>query len=340
MRSTYLALSLAMALSIAALQQNPTPAKQEVKQDKEPAAKSGASQSLALTLKGYETAKKFTLVAFGDLRITDTSNHSATDPDMRLALIKQIAQEDPAAIIISGDLPWHGSNNKDWQVYEDETKVWREKGTQLYPALGNHELSDNAQQGMENWWAHFPELKPARWYSARIGNCLLLTLDTNSKMGEGEPQTAWIKAQLAAIPNDVDFVIFSMHHPAYTDSHPSIEGGHSARKQEQEFGALLESQPPAVRAKLLVIAGHVHNYERFQHNGIFYLTSGGGGAQPYLFDRSADALFKAPKSPIYHYVKITVNGGSLKAQVFQCNITGNSTTFKLVDSFEMPAAGK
>jgi len=64
-----------------------------------------------------------------------------------------------------------------------------------------------------------------------------------------------------------------MHHPAYTDSHPTLTGGHSARNTRTGIGAyaLEKTATHGTRAPL-VIAGHVHNYERFEHNGVVYLT--------------------------------------------------------------------
>jgi hypothetical protein len=36
-----------------------------------------------------------------------------------------------------------------------------------------------------------------------------------------------------------------------------------------------------------VSAGHIHNYERLERDGVVYLVSGGGGAAPYEIDRTA-----------------------------------------------------
>jgi hypothetical protein len=41
------------------------------------------------------------------------------------------------------------------------------------------------------------------------------------------------------------------------------------------------------RARFVVSAGHIHNYERLERDGVVYLVSGGGGAAPYEIDRAA-----------------------------------------------------
>jgi len=307
----------------------------------EPEPKTNAGfKPVTLRLESLDKAKSFTLIAYGDTRFTDSNEKSASNPRVRQTLVAKIAQEKPAAVIISGDLPWHGGDKNDWQQFESETSPWRDAHIHVYPALGNHELNGGEKTGLGFWWEHFPELKGARWYSVRLGNCLLFALDTNSKLGTGSPQSDWLKAQLSSVPADVDYVLFSMHHPAYTDSHPTLTGGHSARSQEQEFGAMLEKLQPTMHARFLVIAGHVHNYERFEHNGVVYLTSGGGGAKPYLFDRSANAQFKSEKTPNYHFVKLNINGGTLSAQMFRWEDDDKGGTFTERDTFTLVAGKK
>jgi len=294
---------------------------------------------VALSFKPGDLHKPLILIAYGDIRFTDPKEHGATDPEIRVALIKQIAKEKPDAILISGDIPWHGDDEKDWQVYDAETQVWHDSNLRVFPALGNHELNGSEARGLENWWARFPALNTARWYSVRLGNCLVLALDTDSKLGEGSPQMVWLKSQLSDLPPDLDFVLFTMHHPPYTNSHDSLAGGHSARSQEQRLGAWLEKQQPGIRAQFLVIAGHVHNYERFNHGGVMYLVAGGGGAKPYLFDRTSDALYQAPKGPTYHYVKLTVDGRTLKASMFKWELIEGGK-FMERDSFTLIAPDK
>ena len=80
------------------------------------------------------------LVAYGDMRFTDTGETAASSPRARRALIAKIATENPAAIFINGDLPYHGVA-ADYQVFRAETRVWRDEHLRVYPALGNHELS-------------------------------------------------------------------------------------------------------------------------------------------------------------------------------------------------------
>src|SRR5258708_36406858 len=48
------------------------------------------------------------LVAYGDMRFTAPSETDATNPGARQALVAKIATENPAAVLLHGDVPWHG----------------------------------------------------------------------------------------------------------------------------------------------------------------------------------------------------------------------------------------
>jgi len=61
----------------------------------------------------------------------------------------------------------------------------------------------------------------------------------------------------------------------------------------------------------------------------------GGGAKPYLFDLSANALFKSEKVPNYHFVKLNINGGTLSAQMFRWEDDDKGGTFTERDSFTL-----
>jgi hypothetical protein len=75
------------------------------------------------------------------MRFTDPINVEATNLTARRTLVHRIAEEKPAAILLNGDVPWHGGDPKDYEVYRAETQVWRDANLCIFPALGNHEFS-------------------------------------------------------------------------------------------------------------------------------------------------------------------------------------------------------
>jgi hypothetical protein len=305
-----------------------------------PAQTQDSSHQNLPTFVVQDVGKKFSLIAYGDMRFTNPEDHGHTNPEVRQALVKKIAEEKPSVLLISGDVPYRGGKQEDWGIFDAEFQPVRDAKIRIYPALGNHELADGEAAGLENWWKRFPELQGRRWYSVQFGNCYFIVLDSDSELTADSPQWTWMTSQLAHLPKETDFVFLTMHHPSYTDSHEHMipGGGHSARPQEQELAKYLEELQPKLRARLIAVAGHVHNYERFEKNSVTYLVSGGGGATPYLFDRSAADKYQGAKGPNYHYLRFEIDGPKLKAKMVKLTMDEKSkANFEEKDSFEVSA---
>ena len=188
---------------------------------------------------------------------------------------------------------------------------------------------------LASYFERFPEVRPQRWYSVKYGNCLLLILDSDAAHGPGTAQGDWIKAALDHVPSDVDFVILAMHHPPYTKSSENFMGmgGHNARLEEQQLAQMLEERQKTLRAKIVAIAGHVHNYERYEHGGVMYIVSGGGGATPYMINRGPDDFYREP-GPTYHYCSFEVNHGKLSFEMHKLEMPQGQAKWAVEDKFE------
>lgn len=279
----------------------------------------------------------FTFVAYGDLREAPVANTKDTDPVRRKALIDAITQTAPAFVLVSGDLPLRGDNSNDWAQWDKETRSWQDAKISVYPAIGNHELRGDETVALNNYFQRFPYLKQNRYYSVRAGNLLILSLDSTQNVAEG-PQMQWLSSQLKQIPSDVDFIVINMHHPAYTHSTDEISaGGHSPRASEQQFAKYLEQTQQHTRARMVVFAGHVHNYERYEHGGVMYIVSGGAGAKWYEIPRLPDDFYK-DSGPTYHYCLLTSDKGRLEFSMMKLEMKGDRATFAKRDSFTVMAA--
>ena len=234
--------------------------------------------------------------------------------------IAAIDKENPAFISIGGDIVYDGENSKDWQVWDSETAVWREHKIPVYPAIGNHDLKGNVQSALDNYFARFPEIQQSRFYSVRLGNSLMLALDSALEEVSG-PQGDWLRAQLDHLSPSVDFVFLMFHHPPYTSSSDEkiFGGGHSARASEQALAKFLEERQQNLRARIVVFNGHVHNYERHEHGGITYFVTGGGGAHAYPIVRHADDLYK-DAGVNYHYLLAEVDHNHLTVTMHKVEI--------------------
>jgi acid phosphatase type 7 len=278
----------------------------------------------------------FRFVAYGDTRFTDPKNTDASNPVVRQMLVQAIADAHPAFISIGGDIAYRGDDVNDWKIWDKETAVWRDKKIPVHPALGNHDLFGDQRVALANYFQRFPDIQTNRYYSVRAANTLLLVLDSSLDETSG-PQGEWLAHELDKLPADVDFVGLVLHHPPYTDStDQTVGGGHSARTPEQALAQALEERQPHTRARFVVIAGHVHNYERHEHSGVTYFVTGGGGAHPYFITRQpGDPLFG--KAVNYHYLLVEVDRGKMKITMERVELADGKATWSTPDAVEIVA---
>lgn len=293
-----------------------------------------AENHVALELK---VPASFHFVAFGDTRFHDPADAEAANAAIRQALVAAIDKENPAFVSIGGDVVYNGYDAKDWQVWDTETAVWREHKIPIYPAIGNHDLHGNLQTALGNYFARFPELKQSRYYSVRLGNTVMLVLDSALDETSG-PQGDWLRDQLDHLPSSTDFVFMIFHHPPYTSSSDdkTFGGGHSARPSEQALGRYLEERQQKLRARIVVFNGHVHNYERNEHGGVTYFVTGGGGAHAYPIVRRPDDLYKDP-GVNYHYLLAEVDHNRVTVTMHKVEIKDGKQIWSQPDSVTITA---
>ncbi len=282
----------------------------------------------------------FRFVAYGDTRFHDPKDTEAANPPVRVALVRAIADADPAFICFTGDIVYNGYDNDDWKVWDSETSIWREKKIPVYPALGNHDLHGKEQTALGNYFQRFPDLKNSRYYSVRAANTLILVLDSSMNETTGA-QGQWLADKLDHVPADVDFVFVMLHHPPYTSSSDAklFGGGHAARPHEQAMAKMLEERQAHTRYRIVVFSGHVHNYERHEHGGVTYFVTGGGAAHAYPIKRAPDDPFKS-KEINYHYLMVEVGHQQLKVTMNRVELTSGKAVWTQPDSVSIavPAA--
>jgi hypothetical protein len=279
----------------------------------------------------------FHFVVYGDTRFHDPTDTVASNPPVRRALVAGIDKEQPAFISLGGDIVYTGDSAGDWRVWDSESAIWREHKIPIYPSLGNHELKGDLRIALGNYFARFPDLHDSRFYSVRIGNTLLLVLDSSLDEVSG-PQGDWLRTQLDQVPSSTDFIFLVFHHPVYTSSSDEkvMGGGHSARPAEEALGRDLEARQKTSRARFIVFNGHVHNYERHEHGGVIYFVSGGGGAHAYPIQRRADDWYK-DSGINYHYLLAQVDHERLTVTMNKLEIKDGKEIWTKPDSVSTAA---
>ena len=281
-----------------------------------------------------------TFVVYGDTRFT--GRERVADAGARRALVAGIAAENPVAILIGGDLIYQGDDAGDYATYRSETTEWARRKIPVFPALGNHEFREcrarrDQRPCLENWWSAFESLplRPCRWYSVALGDSLrALVLDSDSSLKPGSEQRTWFERELSEADSDthVRFVLILLHYPPVRD--PIFPRG----KDEAQVQRSLSARAPELRARVIVVGSHVHNYERFERDGILYLVSGGGGATPLPVLRMSGELSRLETSVNFHYLRFTLQGEQLTGTMVRYDATAaTGNPWSEPDRFEISA---
>jgi hypothetical protein len=202
------------------------------------------------------------------------------------------ASANPAFLYITGDCVYYNGEVNDYysQFYEPYEFFPRP----IFAVPGNHDgenlPGDDSLDGfLRNFCAREPVKMPESQDSSRTAMTqpnvywTLLTpmasfvgLYSNVPAG-GEiisPQTDWLVNELKTLPTDIPLLV-ALHHPVYSaDDHHS---GSTYMKQVLETAAEQTGRHPD-----MVLAGHVHNYQRLTKtlpdgSQMPYLVTGAGG---------------------------------------------------------------
>lgn len=286
-----------------------------------------------------QLSRPLTIIAYGDMRFTDPKETDATNPKVR-RLVDKIAAEKPDAVLLSGDIPWHGGTADDYAVCRAETKAWRDATLRVYPAEGNQEFSGGLEREcLENWWRTFPELRGRRYYSVQAGNSIYVpNLDSDLPLASASEQMTWVKSRLDSMPLTVRFLLVNLHHPPVVDFQPDGDDSHNGRPNEAALANLLANAPQKSRVRFLVAGGRIHNYERFVRDGVVYIVSGGGGAKPRPVTRHEGDLYQDTGLPNHHFVRLKIDGARLqRTMVRVADPTATKPSWQENDRFEIGA---
>lgn len=257
------------------------------------------------------------MVGYGDQRFTNPKVTIGTNPRVRKWLAERVGMEKPEALLLTGDMPYAGGDDADWQVFRDETALWRKNNVLQLPTIGNHELRGGPQRGIANYFQNFPDIKGHRFYSVLMGSVEVIALDMTSPSGGTSLQATWFAAQLDHLPTQVEFLFILYHTPWMVDQQSKLFTNLPS-KEALTLRHLLEIHLYKMHAKVVVFNGHIHNYERFERNGVAYVISGGGGAEPYpLLFRGPDDLYRDTGFPVYHYLTLDYSKGKLHAVMWK-----------------------
>ncbi|MBV8909753.1 MAG: metallophosphoesterase [Gammaproteobacteria bacterium] len=278
-------------------------------------------------------------VVYGDTRFTRRAG-DIVNPYARRELAGKIAEENPATILIGGDLVFEGRNTDDYDVYRSETAAWSSRRIPVFAALGNHEFrgctTEDVQPCLENWWNAFSDLqlRGHRWYSVSVGpQILALILDSGERLQPGSEQRVWFEREITAADARYKFILVLLHYPPVRDPF------YPRALDEKLIARYLSGKARALHAQVIVVGSHVHNYERYYRDGVTYLVSGGGGAKPVPAARLFGERSNLKTSVNYHYVRFVLDGNLLTGTMvrFDATVDRGTDPWSEPDRFEIRA---
>lgn len=238
------------------------------------------SQSPDIKTSASSSVEGFSFVVFGDNRdgdnvFMDLLNKIKTDEKIRFA-------------VNTGDFVPGGKKEE----YINYLSMIAGFPLKIYQVPGNHDMVGRGYKYFAGYFG--PD-----YYSFDCGNSHFIVLNNALKESFDAGQFAWMRRDLAGTKKENKFVF--MHRPCFDPTEIYKNYTMSGRKIVEELMGLFEK----FRVDY-VFAGHIHGYARTSRNGVVYVVTAGAGAPLYL---------PVNLGGYYHYVRIKVDGSSIKDEV-------------------------
>ena len=254
-----------------------------------------------------ETNLKF--IAYGDTR---------SHPDIHDRVAQAIVTtyqgdgEFRTLILGTGDLASNGHLEPVWDLeffdpaYKNIRKMLAD--VPFVSCMGNHE--DSGELFMK--YFPYPFEEGGRYWSFDYGPAHFVVVDQYVDYSGGSEELAWLDDDLDATHKTWKFIL--LHQPGWS------AGGHPNDKNVQDY-----IQPLCEAHGVdMVFAGHNHYYARAVVNGLYHITTGGGGAPLYapVPDYTPEVMVT---SESHHFCKVEIEGNVLTFTAVKPDGTGIDT---------------
>jgi len=211
------------------------------------------------------------------------------------------------------------TSERSWKLrWED---LYTPLGIPFYTSLGNHDYghplvicpAEKASPDAEIAYSEHSKSwrMPARYYTFVAGPARFFAIDTEGWSGD---QYSWLKSKLHDTHQEpgVSWRIVYGHHPLYTSG---------VHLNERRIGELRRELVPLFKQTGVdfYIAGHDHDMEHLEAEGIEYLICGAGGAKLRAVRHAVpQSVFHATT---YGFLDIAIDSHKLTANFFDTRLT-------------------
>jgi acid phosphatase type 7 len=231
--------------------------------------------------------------------------------DKTAKLLEKVVPFAADFVVHGGDIQYYDSHLETWAGWFPPMKPLLALGS-LQPALGNHEheTDDELDDYSLRYFGHPSFGGATQWYRYESGGIWFHVLDTEQPIEPTTPQGTWLTAGLAEVAAMPGFraSILVMHRPLVTCGDNAQNDG--ARKAYAS--TLVQYKVP------IVFQAHIHGYERFEIDGITYITTGGGGGLIGDMDQNVsrpECAMRKVSGGFVHAVDVVIEGKELRAKV-------------------------
>ena len=189
-------------------------------------------------------------------------------------------------VLALGDLQYPGGAFSDFQASYDPT--WGRVKTITKPVPGNHEYQTANASGYYSYFGSAAGDPAKGYYSFDVGSWHIVALNSNCSSisggcGAGSPQETWLRTDLAA--HATTCALAYWHHPRWSSAGGGTSSMQAIWKAAYDAGVDV------------VLAGHVHNYERFAPQGATGGLNNSTGVREFVVGTGGANLASA-SSPI------------------------------------------
>ncbi|PWB53437.1 MAG: hypothetical protein C3F06_06345 [Candidatus Methanoperedenaceae archaeon] len=253
----------------------------------------------------------FRIAVYGDTRL-DFSN--STDASKHSTVVKQIINHDPEMVIHVGDFALNGKCYNEWvpQFFSPVEPLLH--NISFFTAIGNHEVQNFAcpDSKILLYDYFFPE---KLGYSFTYGSARFIGLQVENEkynINKKFAQLDWLYKEL----NSSEYLAARWH---FVFLHSSIYTNDINHTNNLK---VINQLVPLFQAKgvNMVFSGHSHTYERSSKDGIYYIVTGGGGADISRFrDNTSYNPFSQVRVLDFNHVILDIAPESVKMNAWYNN---------------------